>query len=56
VALSAVLTAANVAAPIITALRSISMSWYMHYDAATGLRIISAKAMSDSYEEAPFAY
>ena len=55
VALSAVLTAANVAAPIITVLRSISMSWYMHYDAATDLRIISAKAMSDSYEEAAFA-
>ena len=48
VALSAFLTAANVAAPIITVLRSTSMSWYMHYDAATGLRTISAKAMSDS--------
>jgi hypothetical protein len=55
VALSAVLTAANVAAPIITVLRSISMSWYIHYDAATGLQIISAKAMSDSHEEAAFA-
>src|ERR1700722_3816694 len=51
VPLSAVLTAAKVAAPIITDLRSISMSWYMHYDAATGLPIISAKAMSDSYEK-----
>jgi len=27
------------------------MSWYRHYDAATGWRTISAKAMSDSYEE-----
>jgi hypothetical protein len=55
VALSAVLTAANVAAPIITVLRSIRMSWYMHYDAATDLRIILAKAKSDSYEEPAFA-
>ena len=46
VALSAVLTAVK-AAPIITVLRSISMSWSLHYDAATGLRTISAKAMSD---------
>src|SRR5882757_1502777 len=43
-ALSAVLTAANVAAPIITVLRSISMSCYIQYD-ATGLRTISAEAM-----------
>src|SRR5258708_7540143 len=52
VALSAVLTVANVAAPIIKVLRSISMSWYMHYDVATDLRIVSAKAMGDGDEEA----
>jgi hypothetical protein len=54
VALSTILTAANVAPPIITVLRSISISWYIHYDAATELRIISAKAMRDSYEETAF--
>jgi len=51
VALSTILAAANVAPPIITVLRSISMSWYIHYDAATELRIVSAKAMRDSYVE-----
>jgi hypothetical protein len=44
-----------VAAPSNTVLRSISMSWYMHYDAATDLRIISAKAARDRREETVFA-
>src|ERR1700722_1600540 len=43
VALSEVLTAANVAAPIITVLRLISMSWYINYDAATEYWIISGR-------------
>jgi hypothetical protein len=31
------------------------MSWYMPYDAGTALRIVSAKAMIDSYEGAACA-
>ena len=54
-ALSEVLTAANVVAPIITVLRSISMSLYFHYDAEIDLRIIAAQATSDSYEAAASA-